>query len=540
MSDKVEEALAGRGLAVREVPALPGFGHRVFILVEKKFAAPAVDVSDQEVPLLSISAAWSREQACTEFLEWCYQTTTPTKRFGIGSTDSEARQRAKAKAYEALISDSINANLRPQRPGGDGSVKAEELDDINGQLVTTLYHDGSPHKAIVAELTLGRPPYYLAAVGCGPSSRERAILGVFTKLNAFLFRRRHSAEWITVALDPPNIVRGDSEIGLHPPYGELQTRVWSDDHELTVASAKLPEVVLHSDEGLVGPVDAVQLGLRAPTHFALAHGEAEVALSRRFHENSKLHVRHRPLPLINHKNMSQRVHEILASAKRDYRFTRLEIPLTPRAPERPQNVASVLSKRRSAASFSTEPLDLYDLAYILLASYGVTGRINAASTQRGHDGQPISVGLRATPSAGGLNSNDIFVLVDQMADIDSGLYYFNPDLRCLQLVNSRARMGDLAESTGYAERVRSSSVTILLAGAFSRIQWKYWERGYRMVLLDCGHLAQSLVIAATELDIVAHPIGGFVDEQVNALIGFDGINDSVLHLLVLGKRKKAR
>jgi len=148
------------------------------------------------------------------------------------------------------------------------------------------------------------------------------------------------------------------------------------------------------------------------------------------------------------------------------------------------------------------------------------------------------MGLRATPSAGGLNSNDVFLLVDGVMGITPGLYYFNPDLRCLQLVNTRARMSDLADATGYSKRIQSSSAAIILAGAFSRIQWKYWERGYRMALLDCGHLAQSLVIAATEINIVAHPIGGFIDDQINSLIGFDGINDSVLHLLILGKRKK--
>lgn len=537
----IEKALAGRGLAVREIPALPGFEHRAFILVQRRFATPAVDLSDQEIPLLSIVAAWSREQACTEFLERHYQTNSATERFGIGPTDGEATQRAEARAYEALLSDSLKGNLRPHKPGHDGLVKAEELENINGRLVTTVYRDDTTHETAVAELTLALPPYYLAAIGCGSHSTERAVLGVLTKLDAFLVRRRHSAEWINAALDPSNVIINDrvSGIGSSAAYGELQTQVWGDEHTLRVASAKLPESVSHRDAGLVEPVDAVRLGLHAPTHFALAHGEAEVALSRSFHENSKLHVRHRPLPLIDREKMSRSVHNTLASAVRDYRFTRIQVALTPRPPERSQSVAKLLSKRRSAAAFATESPELHDLAYILLTAYGVTGRIRTHSTKRGHGGDPISMGLRATPSAGGLNSNDIFVLVDRMVGIDPGLYYFNPDLRCLQLVNARARICDLAESTGYAERVRSSSVAILLAGAFSRIQWKYWERGYRMVLLDCGHLAQSLVIAATELDIVAHPIGGFVDDQVNALIGFDGINDSVLHLLILGKRKKS-
>lgn len=537
---RAEDALAGRGLAVREIATLPGFDHRAFLLVERKFATPTADVSDPEVRVLAIAAGWSREQACTEFMEWCYQTTSATEWFGIGSTDDEARQRARAGANEAQMSAALEANLRPHRPGPAGSVRAEELQDVDGRLITTTYGKGLTRETVLAELTLGKAPYYLAAVGCGPSSRERAVLGVFTKLNAFLLRRRNSSAWIAAAHDPPSeAVRAcasSSEVKIVHP--ESQTKAWLDEHGLTVASAKLSEVAQPQNSGLLDRVDAASLGLRAPTHFALAHSNSDVALSRRFHENSKLHVRNRPLPLIDRESISRSVHETLSLATRDYRFTRLQVALTPRIPERPQSVATVLSKRRSAAPFDADPPDLQDLAYILLASYGVTGRITSGPARRRSDGQQTTMGLRATPSAGGLNSNDIFVLVEQIVGIEPGLYYFNPDLKSLQLVNSRARISDLAEATGYSERIRSSSVAVLLAGAFSRIQWKYWERGYRMVLLDCGHLAQSLVIAASELDIVAHPIGGFVDDAVNELIGFDGIDDSVLHLLILGKRKK--
>lgn len=541
-STSIEEALSSRGLAIRELPAFPGFSHRTFVLIESRHSTPTADVSDPELPLLSLSAAWSREQASMDFLEWWYQTTSAAGRFGVGATANEAIQRAKASGYEALISRALSTNLHPHVPGDGASVKQDELNDIDGRMVTTTYLDDFAYQTVVAELMLGRPPYYLVAVGCGPRAEERAILGVFTKFNAYPLRRKGSAMWIEVASECPRdtFPRNPVRISAATTRRELQIEVWSTEDELSVASATLPKDTSHPQGGgLAEPVDTIRLGVRAPTHLTLAHTDNEVALSRYFHENSKLHARNRPLPVINRKSISHSVHNTLAAAVRDYQFTSLQVALTPRSPEHPQSLARILSRRRSAAPFAEDPLDLQDLAYILLAAYGVTGQTKSSISTNQTDTEQVAIGLRATPSSGGLNSNDIFILVEDVVGIEPGLYYFSPELKSLQLVNSRARMSDLAEATGYAARVRSSSAVIFLAGAFNRVQWKYRERGYRMVLLDCGHLAQSLVIAATELDIVAHPIGGFLDDQVNTIIGLDGINDSVLHLLVLGKRKRS-
>lgn len=535
-----EESLTNCGLAVRELAALPGFEHRAFVLVAKRHERPTADVTDSGIPLLSISAAHNRKQASIEFLEWIYQTNLKNEHCGIGSTEHEARQRARVRALETLMSTLLKTNLRPHRPGQHGKVKTKELENVNGRITTTTYHSNTTYETVLAELVLSMPPFYLAGVGCGPNSEERAVSSVFTKLNTFFVRRTYMAPWISAALEPHKDGHHHEESGFisGTKLEEPQIRILNDLQTVKVASARFSNTKLLDDLGLLSPVDAARLGLRTPTHLSLAHGKNEVTLSRIFHENSKLHATNRQLPLIDRDNISQSVHNTLSSATRDYRFTRVQVELTLRSPERPQTVERILSKRRSSAPFANEPPDLRDLAYILLAAYGVTGRVRPGAARPENHVPPRFMGLRATPSAGGLNSNDVFLLVDGVMGITPGLYYFNPDLRCLQLVNTRARMSDLADATGYSKRIQSSSAAIILAGAFSRIQWKYWERGYRMALLDCGHLAQSLVIAATEINIVAHPIGGFIDDQINSLIGFDGINDSVLHLLILGKRKK--
>jgi SagB-type dehydrogenase family enzyme len=169
------------------------------------------------------------------------------------------------------------------------------------------------------------------------------------------------------------------------------------------------------------------------------------------------------------------------------------------------------------------------LAEVLQLAYGTTAV--AASP----DG--VRTPLRATPSAGGLYSTDIFVLAERVPGIDPGLYYFHPGQRELQLVRSDRSLAELAAQTGYAQRVAEAAAVVIYVGAFRRNQWKYRERGYRAALLDCGHLAQSVGTAANALGLVAHPMIGFIDDALNDLVGVDGVNDAVLHLTLLGTAK---
>ena len=69
---------------------------------------------------------------------------------------------------------------------------------------------------------------------------------------------------------------------------------------------------------------------------------------------------------------------------------------------------------------------------------------------------------------------------------------------------------------------------------FWRTRFKYGLRGYRFALLEAGHAAQNLLLAATALRVPALPLGGFFDARVEALLGIDGVDESVLYGIALG------
>jgi SagB-type dehydrogenase family enzyme len=125
---------------------------------------------------------------------------------------------------------------------------------------------------------------------------------------------------------------------------------------------------------------------------------------------------------------------------------------------------------------------------------------------------------RAYSSAGALFPVEAYV-----ANAD-GLYSFDP------LTPGLVRIGDDVR----ARLDSSAQEVIVLTGIHGRTGWKYMERGYRHVWWDAGTMvANLLALAAAEgLDPKLHV--GFVDSDVNALLGVDGEHEFALALIVLG------
>ncbi len=67
-----------------------------------------------------------------------------------------------------------------------------------------------------------------------------------------------------------------------------------------------------------------------------------------------------------------------------------------------------------------------------------------------------------------------------------------------------------------------------------RCKWKYGQRAYRYIYLDAGHIAENLALAAASLNRGSCEIGALYDDQVNAIIGIDGIEESVICMAVVG------
>ena len=184
------------------------------------------------------------------------------------------------------------------------------------------------------------------------------------------------------------------------------------------------------------------------------------------------------------------------------------------------HLMTVVRARRSQRSYRDEPISPAELGQLLFAAQGIT--------------YPPGE-LRAAPSAGALYPIELYVLAHRVADLQTGLYHYAVQTYELELVragNLRDAISAAALGQGF---IGEANVNFILSAIFQRTRWKYRERTYRYVLLEAGHIAQNLCLAATALGLGACPVGAFFDDDLNALLELDGRDEAALYIVAVGK-----
>jgi SagB-type dehydrogenase family enzyme len=127
--------------------------------------------------------------------------------------------------------------------------------------------------------------------------------------------------------------------------------------------------------------------------------------------------------------------------------------------------------------------------------------------------------FRAYSSAGALYPVEVYVT---RAD---GLWHYHPLEHALRRLRAEDVRGLLADG----------EVVLVLSGIMWRTGWKYGERGYRHLWWDAGTMLANLLALAESPRLFV----GFVDAQVNELLGVDGEREAALCLLAVGEAESA-
>ena len=199
--------------------------------------------------------------------------------------------------------------------------------------------------------------------------------------------------------------------------------------------------------------------------------------------------------------------------------TKIELPSF--EPAQAMSLDQALKKRKSVRDFQDKPISKGQLAYLLWAATGI---------QRIEDGYEF----RTAPSAGALYPIETYLVVNNVKGLEAGIYHYS--IRSGQL--EQLRRGDFRRQIAAAAlgqtMCATASVVFVWAAVFERCKWKYGQRAYRYIYLDAGHIAENLALAAASLDRGSCEIGALYDEQANAIVGVDGIVESVICMAVVG------
>ncbi len=181
--------------------------------------------------------------------------------------------------------------------------------------------------------------------------------------------------------------------------------------------------------------------------------------------------------------------------------------------------------RCSLRKYAGSALTLDELTYLLWVSQGVKHVSSRPST------------ARTVPSAGARHAFETLLLVNRVDGLAPGLYRYMAIENKLAKLPAPADINtQITKACCDQSQVATSAVTFIWAAVVERMFWRYVERGYRYLHLDAGHVCQNLALGAEQVDCGICPIAAFDDDQLNGVLGLDGVEQFVIYLASVGKK----
>jgi SagB-type dehydrogenase family enzyme len=191
------------------------------------------------------------------------------------------------------------------------------------------------------------------------------------------------------------------------------------------------------------------------------------------------------------------------------------------------SLSDAVGRRVSCRNFAGTPMALDELSTILAVGYGVTGAVLVGA--REHLERPV-------PSGGGLYPLELYVLVRNVDGLEPGLYHYAALTHTLDVLKQvKLSSGFVSQLFMNQPYLDDAGAIVLMAAVVERSLHKYGERGYRYLLLEAGHVGQSMCLVAAALEIGALPIGGFFDAYLSELLGLDSEEEAILYGLAVGR-----
>ena len=205
-----------------------------------------------------------------------------------------------------------------------------------------------------------------------------------------------------------------------------------------------------------------------------------------------------------------------------------QVALPPASEAAGLSVGQAIRRRRSRRGYSDQPLALQQLSDLLYLAAGETDR------------RDTSWPFRAFPSAGALYPTETYVGVRAVEGLVGGIYHYQPKEHSLARIREGDFSGALMRAAMDQEMVGSAGAVIVLTSLFDRLRWKYHDRSYRYALIEAGHIGQNVYLAAEALGLGCCAVGAFFDDQLNELVGVDGVDEAAVFMLVVGNSTDAR
>jgi SagB-type dehydrogenase family enzyme len=212
--------------------------------------------------------------------------------------------------------------------------------------------------------------------------------------------------------------------------------------------------------------------------------------------------------------------------------TETQLPLPP-SPPLDLSLGRTLENRRSTREYTGDPITLDSLAALLRCAGGITAKL----TFNDYGGNPRTLSMRTVPSGGGLYPVDIMVIPTNVTGLSRGLYRYIPSMDSIAIQRLDWSDEEIRSAFNFPEEFisfkRAAAIVFFVATPWKSMR-KYGNRGMRYVLHECGSMALALHLGATALGIATTDCASFFDNDLNELLGLDGVSSAIAHSIFVG------
>ena len=169
----------------------------------------------------------------------------------------------------------------------------------------------------------------------------------------------------------------------------------------------------------------------------------------------------------------------------------------------PSALFPIRENRRSCRSFSEKKMTVNQIGSICHFAYSIPDH--------------------SVPSGGALYPLRIYVLIEKPQDgLEPGYYEYDAEQNRLVCFNDEVDVEQLKYCFNQEEMPFGSSVQIVIAANLERQPYKYANRGYRLTLIEVGHVAENISLYCAEQGFGACEMGGVQDGPLKQELKLSG------------------
>lgn len=185
----------------------------------------------------------------------------------------------------------------------------------------------------------------------------------------------------------------------------------------------------------------------------------------------------------------------------------------------------VIANRESRRAFTEVALTLEELSFLLWSTQGVRDvDTNRVWTKR------------ATPSGGGRQPYETYLLVYNVEGVNQGIYRYLPLEHKLLLVSRELPSSDeLMNKAWFQNFIGKSAVIFAWAAVPYMTEWRYSLVSYKDILIEAGHICQNLYLACEAIGAGTCAIAAYEQRVVDELLQIDGEEEMTVYLAPVGK-----